>query len=169
MNALPAKADGAPSVRISPVADRPTLLLVAQASPSDQPLIPSDVLSDRSSLPAPISDDVSRVCHTLDVIREVVGERQRQVNKGYDPAYDDEHRRGGELASAAAAQAEWASEQVNCLREPGRVPSTFMVGVLWPFQPRAWVTHDPRADLVTAAALIVAEIERIDRANGRAA
>ncbi len=167
--ASPAEAEEALVVRINPVADRPNDRSVAPASPSDQPPIPSDALSDRSSPRAPISDDVSRVFHTLDVIREVVDERQRQVNQGYGPAHDDVHRHGGELASAAAAHAEWASEQVNCLREPGRVPSTFMVGVLWPFQPRAWVTHDPRADLVTAAALIVAEIERIDRANGREA
>jgi hypothetical protein len=33
----------------------------------------------------------------------------------------------------------------------------------WPFERSAWKPKSPRSDMVKAAALIVAEIERLDR------
>lgn len=40
-------------------------------------------------------------------------------------------------------------------------------GLGWPFPPRSWKPKDRRRDLVRAAALLVAEIERLDREAAR--
>lgn len=84
------------------------------------------------------------------VLEEIEQERQRQVvDEGYDYDHDDAHSTG-ELALAAASYA------VRDLL-PGSSIS------LWPWHPAAFKPKDHRSNLVRAAALIVAEIERIDR------
>lgn len=82
------------------------------------------------------------------VIVEIANERLRQViAEGWSAAHDDEHIRF-ELARAAAAYAASAA---------GRYP------MYWPWD-IAWLKPtNPRRDLIKAAALIVAEIERLDR------
>ncbi len=83
---------------------------------------------------------------------DVLAERKRQKTaEGWTPEHDDEHVLG-ELAQAAACYA--ASAQFP----PGDPPKR------WPWASEWWKPKDRRRDLVRAGALILAEIERIDRA-----
>ncbi|WP_240440663.1 hypothetical protein [Pseudomonas aeruginosa] len=84
---------------------------------------------------------------------DVQAERRRQVTaEGWTPEHDDEHN-GGELADAAACYALWAG---------GINPGNWRE--FWPWAPE-WLKHsEPRRMLVKAGALILAEIERLDRA-----
>jgi hypothetical protein len=87
--------------------------------------------------------------------RDVLLERERQVTaEGWTPEHDDEHDMG-EMAHAAA----WYSvDQMmrSALDERGLS--------FWPWAQDRWKPTTPRRDLVKAGALILAEIERIDRA-----
>ncbi|MGC3576545.1 hypothetical protein ACPTKM_04120 [Pseudomonas aeruginosa] len=83
---------------------------------------------------------------------DVQAERKRQVEvEGWTPEHDDKHN-GGELADAAACYALWAG---------GINPGNWRE--FWPWAPE-WLKHsEPRRMLVKAGALILAEIERLDR------
>lgn len=92
----------------------------------------------------------------MDVIGEIRDERQRQRwDEGWTPEHDDAHDKG-ELASAAACYALNAA--------PERFPDG-VVPIFWPWAREWWKPKTRRRDLVRAAALIVAEIERLDRAT----
>ena len=85
--------------------------------------------------------------------RDVLGERQRQMSvECWTPGHDDEHRRG-ELALAAAAYC------VHGLDVPVSGPD------LWPWAYEWWKPKGRRSNLVRSAALLLAEIERLDRAE----
>lgn len=85
--------------------------------------------------------------------RDVLGERQRQMSvECWTPGHDDEHRRG-ELALAAAAYC------VHGLDGPVSGPD------LWPWAYEWWKPKGRRSNLVRATALLLAEIERLDRAE----
>lgn len=90
----------------------------------------------------------------LDVLAE--RQRQRQVTgEGWTPEHDDANN-DGEMAQAAACYAlNAAGWKTEALR--GCWPIKWMAA--W-FKPT-----DPRRDLVKAGALILAEIERLDRAT----
>lgn len=85
---------------------------------------------------------------------DVLEERRRQVGTlGWTAHHDDEHA-NGELAIAAAAYADPAPAMY---RDPRIIaPLRFPPG--WDYKPK-----DYRSNLVRAAALLVAEIERVDR------
>lgn len=91
-----------------------------------------------------------------DILDEIAAERARQIaDEGWTLEHDDKHA-SGELAGAAACYAlngiaHWAARQA--------------VEMFWPWNREWWKPKDRRRDLVRAAALIVAEIERIDRAS----
>lgn len=90
-------------------------------------------------------------------IDDVIAERRRQVEvEGYTLDHDDDHG-NGELPSAAA----W-------LALPDEVKAVLDVNDLsfWPFDLVDCKQKDRRKELVQAAALLVAEIERIDRSHG---
>jgi hypothetical protein len=81
---------------------------------------------------------------------DITLERQRQVNQeGWTPEHDDEHD-AGELAAAA-----------SCYADP-TIATTFLP-TRWPWDREWWKPTDQRRNLVKAGALIVAEIERLDR------
>lgn len=84
--------------------------------------------------------------------RDVLAERKRQVEaEGWTPEHDDQHTLG-EMAMAAAAYA------------LPQKPAGF-IGQIWPWGRQWWKpSRDPRRNLVKAGALILAEIERLDRA-----
>lgn len=87
-------------------------------------------------------------------IVDVIGERQRQVGEeGWTAEHDDAHQRGI-LAQAAACYAVHASDFAAA--GYGSAP-------YWPFDEEWFKPKDIRRDLVRAAALILAEIERFDR------
>jgi len=84
---------------------------------------------------------------------DVLAERRRQIEaEGWTPEYDDKHS-AGEMAKAAACYA---------LVSAGFNPDA-MINV-WPWHRLWWRPRDKRRNLVKAAALILAEIERLDRA-----
>jgi hypothetical protein len=95
---------------------------------------------------------------------DIRAERQRQVDdEGWTAAHDDTHT-AGEMAQAAAAYAlkarsdeahARALEIKSARAEPFLWPATWSVS--W------WKPTNRRRDLVKAGALIVAEIERLDR------
>lgn len=86
--------------------------------------------------------------------RDVLAERRRQIEaEGWTPEHDDQHGTG-ELARAAA-----------CYAIPMTTTEALEVFRLtWPWDLRWWKHADRRRNLVKAGALILAEIERLDRA-----
>ena len=85
---------------------------------------------------------------------DVMSERQRQRSvEGWTSDRDDAYQ-NSELADAAACYAIHAHNQ------------GFSTPAHWPWAPSWWKQTNPRRDLVKAGALILAEIERIDRAAG---
>lgn len=89
-------------------------------------------------------------------ILDVVAERQRQKTiEGWTPEHDDEHC-NGELAMAA----------VCYINETGTVNRNGGKPWGWPWDASWWKPNARRRNLVKAGALILAEIERIDRAAG---
>lgn len=101
------------------------------------------------------------------VIDEIAAERKRQIEaEGWSENHDDEHG-NAELARAAAAYAAHA----GLFRDARQLASNYRLKApheLWPWHHRWWKPKDPRRDLIRAAALIVAEIERLDRKAARA-
>lgn len=92
-------------------------------------------------------------------VDDIVAERQRQINaEGWTPEHDDEHDKG-EMARAAACYAYEATRT-----EHQRSLDDGFAPPMWPWAERWWKPTDRRRDLVKAAALIIAEIERLDRA-----
>ncbi|CDP51962.1 Phage protein [Devosia sp. DBB001] len=102
---------------------------------------------------------------------DVLAERARQIAvEGWTPEHDDSHDHG-EMARAAMAYAYGATEYRGLgggLRKPGSLPTGF-VWRIWPWAQEWWKPSDDRRNLVKAGALILAEIERLDRFAGRAA
>lgn len=88
----------------------------------------------------------------MTIFDEIAARRQYQIAKGYDAAHDDSHIKG-EIADAAACYASM------------KAADTFGIWPWWDSKPN----HQPtlserrRSYLIDAAAMIVAEIERLDR------
>jgi hypothetical protein len=97
----------------------------------------------------------------MSVIEEIAAERERQKTvEGWTPEHDDTHK-NGEMAVAAACYATvagWAEGVRESNAILGRPP-------FWPFETSWWKPTTSRRDLIKAAALIVAEVERLDRAE----
>lgn len=104
-------------------------------------------------------------------IGDIAAERQRQIEaEGWTPEHDDEHD-DGQMATAAATYA-YAASLPDRLREVisgiYTINNNSLARALWPWENSWWKPSTPRRDLVKAGALIVAEIERLDRAALRA-
>lgn len=92
----------------------------------------------------------------MSAIDDIAAERQRQISaEGWTPDHDDAHG-SGEMAKAAACYA------LNAGRAPEYRDNSF-VRSYWPWEFSWWKPTTARRDLVKAGALIVAEIERLDR------
>lgn len=88
----------------------------------------------------------------------IARQRMKQVlTKGYDAAHDDEHDRG-ELALAAAC---YALAVTDCTDQ------SLIYATIWPFEQRFWKPKGKRHNLEVAAALIVAELARLQRKDER--
>ena len=96
----------------------------------------------------------------MNVIEEIAAERERQKSvEGWTAEHDDRHKRE-EMASAAACYAMSPIDRGLTMPLVGNVLSR-----IWPWDWNWWRPKDRRRDLVKAAALIVAEIERLDRSH----
>lgn len=95
---------------------------------------------------APFNDEeISAAC------ADILAERRRQIAaEGWSAEHDDGHT-DGELASAAACYAHFAKRTLTT------------TPLWWPWSSEGWKQKDRRHDLVKAGALILAEIERLDR------
>lgn len=106
-------------------------------------------------------------------VSSVLTERNRQwAVEGFDPARDDQYVRG-ELALAATcyvAHVGLSQELEAKLGEKFDAEQHRTMPALhfWPWSRDWWKPTDRRRDLVKAAALIIAEIERLDRAAAQA-
>lgn len=88
---------------------------------------------------------------------EIAAERSRQIeSEGFSTVRDDQYV-GGDLAWAAACYA------LSYWRSTVRGGS--IIDRIWPWSLQWWKPRDRRRDLIKAGALIVAEIERLDRAG----
>lgn len=134
--------------------------------------IPADALRAFIDAHARLLYEQAHLPVASSAVRDVLTERLRQVSEeGWTAAHDDNHR-DGSLAKAAACYAlcagigtasasglethyEFVAEYQRC-----EVPLP-----PWPWEPKSWKPKNPRRDLVRAGALILAEIERIDRAT----
>ena len=114
--------------------------------------------------------DIFGPCPTTIVLREIHDERESQIfGHGFDRAGDDQYTRNQlPLAAAAylvhgsmAARSRWEFAGGHMRLVPGAWPHDWDA---LHFKPNP---EDRRRDLVKAAALVVAEIERIDRAAGQ--
>lgn len=96
-------------------------------------------------------------CAALD---DIVAERRRQIEReGWDAEHDDNHSTG-EIALAAASYAYAATiSDLEASRKSG------IITAIWPWHLHWFKPQGKRRNLVKAGALIVAEIERLDRAS----
>lgn len=104
--------------------------------------------------------------NTSQASRDVLEERQRQINgEGWSPVHDDDHD-DGSLGAAAAAYALAAADILHPQSQGDGGYESSNPPPLWP-DGWAFKPSDPRRMLVKSAALAIAEIERLDRAFGR--
>ncbi len=98
---------------------------------------------------------------------DVMNERDRQQDEeGWTPAHDDQHV-NGEMARAAAAYALGADRVTMKATDPFN-PVREISTYIWPWDRKWWKPRGgARRMLVKAAALMIAEIERMDRAQAR--
>lgn len=95
----------------------------------------------------------------MSVLDEIGKERTRQIAvEGWDASHDDLEHTNGELARAAASYAFHAGAD-----DDDRQVNSGFAPPCWPWS-GFWKPSTRRRDLIKAAALIVAEIERLDRA-----
>lgn len=94
--------------------------------------------------------------------RDVLAERQRQVSgEGWTPEHDDQNDKG-QMAAAAASYAEFAS--YSDAQRKDHLKNGYW-SANWPWSPEWWKPTDRRRDLIKATALLLAEVERLDRAE----
>lgn len=117
-----------------------------------------------------LDEFVPAVNQRNNAIDDISDERRRQIEvEGFATGRDDIEHANGELARAAA----WYAIGAQCHSwsdvlgpdDPGCVAHELFVDDFygWPWAYRWWRPKNRRRDLIRAAALIVAEIERLDR------
>jgi hypothetical protein len=163
--AVPAAGSAAAELRAAIESNMNLAFTLAEMRTWKKHLATFDSLLNLAALkaqPAPTearSEDSAR----LDAVHDVLAERRRQVEKeGRTPEHDDMHD-GGQMAVAAgfyALQCGYPHERTHWRR--GEAP------MYWPWAASWWKPTTKRANLVKAGALILAEIERIDRARASA-
>ncbi|MCI4223895.1 hypothetical protein [Dickeya dianthicola] len=121
------------------------------------------VINDAMIAAAPQSDHTEQpLGMVIAAVRDVIAERQRQITEeGWTPEHDNAHS-SGELARAAACYAQMSVRE-EFLSDGEYAASQKILPFDWPWEPAWWKPSNPRRDLVKAGALILAEIERIDR------
>lgn len=96
----------------------------------------------------------------MSALDDVATERRRQIeNEGWSVDHDDKHERG-EMALAAACYAIHSADETATYAPPYIEDA---LAEYWPWDRKWWKPKERRHDLVRAAALLIAEIERLDR------
>ena len=114
--------------------------------------LPGVLEANRADLVEYVRELIASAGPETNAARDILTERRRQIEaEGWAPEHDDEHG-AGEMAAAAAC---YALNAAGCGCEVARN---------WPWDGSWWKPSTARRDLVKAAALILAEIERLDRA-----
>lgn len=91
----------------------------------------------------------------MTIYEEIERERIHQIaDEGFDAEHDDQYQRL-QLARGAACYAIGTKDGIVSTAL-GDIP-------IWPWEESWFKPSDPRRNLIKAAALIVAEIERLDR------
>lgn len=106
----------------------------------------------------------------IDVIGEIITERRRQIEKeNFSQTHDDAHEKF-ELAAAAACYAYPLSVVIDGHGLEIGFPNPGTLPLGWPesWDASWWKPSGDRRNLIKAAALIIAEIERIDRRRAAA-
>ena len=104
-----------------------------------------------------------------DALMDVIMERNRQLDdERFSYKHDDAHT-DGQIARAAAAYALSGSVPLKMRGSFFSDVTMRIIRDIWTWEWKWWKpsTTDPRRDLVKAGALIIAEIERLDRAAAR--
>ncbi|MFV1850157.1 MAG: hypothetical protein ACMZ66_05555 [Thalassospira sp.] len=95
-------------------------------------------------------------------LKDISAERERQIDvEGWTLEHDDTHDKC-EMSRAAACYAMFAAYP--------NVAGAFFANLIlniWPWDQKWWKPETRRRDLVKAGALIVAEIERLDRIEAK--
>ncbi|WP_175649925.1 hypothetical protein [Pseudomonas sp. Marseille-P9899] len=99
--------------------------------------------------------------------KDLLTERRRQVRvEGYTLEHDDQYTEG-QLAEAASSYAFWAE---HCEHYPENLDDLrIKPPATWPWAPEHWKPTSQRLMLIKAGALILAELERLDRLESREA
>ena len=121
---------------------------------------------------------IEKLVDTDGILSELMYERAKQIGKGYDAVHDDNDKRGNQAraaayyATVAHYQRCWGYdtsddssqfERIERERQfAQRQADEDSVGYPWSSKTKS-VEYSPRANLIKAAALLIAEIERIDR------
>jgi hypothetical protein len=100
----------------------------------------------------------------VSAIDRITAERQRQIEaEGWTPEHDDEHD-SGEMVYAAISYAlnPFSNERLG---NDARIPAGLAVPEHWPWDDEWWkpTPKDRIRELTKAAALIAAEIDRLER------
>jgi hypothetical protein len=121
----------------------------------EEAFVPADLAAEKAKMMETIRESFAEA-RALSRLRIVIGEieeeRVRQMlEEGYSPEHDDGHE-DGELRRAAAAY-------------------SLQDHRLWPWDDDSWKPRTIRRDLLRSAALLIAEVQRLDRlvANARLA
>ncbi|ARC37850.1 hypothetical protein A6J80_17185 [Paracoccus yeei] len=121
-----------------------------------------DEVIARRTTEADLRAEVERLRGLSKAAQDVMAERHRQISdEGWTPELDDCHDRS-EMAQAAACYALSGTPVDESLFIHGRWKDPR--DLFWPWSPEWWKPTGRRRDLVKAGALILAEIERLDRA-----
>lgn len=101
-------------------------------------------------------------------VRDLLTERRRQVQEeGYTLERDDKYTEG-QLASAASSYAFWADPRGGSL--DGHLDYiNAKTPACWPWGPEQWKPANQRLMLIKAGALILAELDRLDRQQAHVA
>lgn len=94
-----------------------------------------------------------------EAVEDIIAERKRQIEvEGWHPDRDAHLYADGQLARAAASYAYEAGRTDHQRSVDNGWPP-----MMWPWSREWWKPTNRRRDLVKAAALIIADIERLDR------
>lgn len=98
------------------------------------------------------------------ILSEIMHERAKQISKGYDAKHGDQDAKGNHVRAAAYySTAAYAQRHLGLQASDAELYANGVsVGYPWPADTKT-VESIPRDNLVKAAALLIAEIERIDR------